>query len=289
MSDTTERTGFITADGLRMQVREAGAGRPLLFLHGFPQSSREWVPVMTALSGRARLIAPDLRGAGETEAPDSRYDRATVMRDLIALLDALGLDRVDLIAHDWGALVGFDLCLAHPERIRRYVAMAVPAPYLRMSPGLLAGMAKAVPHLWFQWAIAAPGIGPRLLRGGRQRLLHHLLSWTVAAPMRSEDVAAYADALRDPDRARAASRLYRQLILPAFTDIMKGAYRGRVLSTPTLVLFGAEDGLLPREALAVPPEDAPQTSIEFVPGAAHFLVDDNPQYVAECIARFVLE
>ena len=56
---------------------------------------------------------------------------------MIALLDELGLDRVDLVAHDWGALVGFDLCLDHPDRMSRYIAIAVPAPYIRMSQALM--------------------------------------------------------------------------------------------------------------------------------------------------------
>lgn len=290
MTETTGiRSRTVTANGLRMHVAETGRGAPVLLLHGFPQSSREWAPLMTALAGSAHLIAPDLRGAGQTEAPDSGYDAATVARDVIALLDELGLEQVDLVAHDWGALVGFDLCLDHPERIRRYVAVAVPAPYFRMSPALAWGMAKAMPHLWFQWVIATPGLGPRLLSGGQQRLAHWLLRGFETRPMDDADVVAYVEALRQPARARAASKLYRGLILPAFTRIMRGAYVGRVLKTPTLVLFGADDALLPAEALAVRPEDAPHTRIDLVPGGAHFLVDDNPDEVARRVAAFLAD
>jgi pimeloyl-ACP methyl ester carboxylesterase len=288
MTETTGiRSRTVVANGLRMHVTEAGSGAPVLMLHGFPQSSREWATVMTALSPRAHLIAPDLRGAGETEAPDSGYDSPTIMRDVVALLDGLGIDQVDLVAHDWGALVGFDLCLEHPDRIRRFVAIAVPAPYLRMSRGLAVGMMKAIPHLWFQWAIATPGVGPRLLSGGRQRLAHWLLRGFEVRSMADADVAAYVAALREPTRARAASKLYRGLILPAFMRILRGTYLGRVLHTPTLVLFGADDALLPQEALTISPADAPHTTVEFVPGGAHFLVDDNPDEVARRIEGFL--
>ena len=282
------RSRTVTANGLRMHVTEAGAGEPVLFLHGFPQSSREWVPVMAALADRAHVIAPDLRGAGQTDAPRGGYDTLTVVRDVIALLDELGIDRVNLVAHDWGALVGFDLCLQHPERIRRYVAVAVPAPYLRMTPALMAGMMKAMPHLWFQWVIATPGVGPRLLSHGRQRLARWLLRGFERRPMADADVEAYVAALRDPARARAASQLYRGLILPAFMNIVRGSYHGRVLHTPTLVLFGADDALLPKDALVVSTDDAPHTKVEFVPGGAHFLVDDNPDEVTRRVATFVL-
>lgn len=282
------RSRTVTANGLRMHVTEAGAGEPVLFLHGFPQSSREWAPVMAALADRAHVIAPDLRGAGQTDAPRGGYDALTVVRDVIALLDELGIDRVNLVAHDWGALVGFDLCLQHPERIRRYVAVAVPAPYLRMTPALMAGMMKAMPHLWFQWVIATPGVGPRLLSHGRQRLARWLLRGFERRPMADADVEAYVEALRDPARARAASQLYRGLILPAFMNIVRGSYHGQVLHTPTLVLFGADDALLPKDALVVSTDDAPHTKVEFVPGGAHFLVDDNPDEVTRRVATFVL-
>jgi pimeloyl-ACP methyl ester carboxylesterase len=270
-----------------MHVTEAGAGAPVLLLHGFPESSREWAGVMSALADRAHLIAPDLRGAGDTDAPPTGYDAATVARDVVALLDELEIDRVDLVAHDWGALVGFDLCLDHPDRIRRYVAIAVPAPYFRMSRALMAGLLKAMPHLWFQWAIATPGLGPALLSKGRQRLAHWLLRGFEFRPMNDADVAAYVETLRDPARARAASKLYRGLILPGFMNAVRGTYLGRVLHTPTLVLFGADDALLPKAALTVSPDDAPRTTVEFVPGGAHFLVDDNPDEVARRIGAFL--
>ena len=281
------RSSMVTANGLRMRVTETGTGRPVLMLHGFPQSSREWAPVMAALSDRARLIAPDLRGAGETDAPSSGYDSGTVQRDVIALLDELGLEQVDLVAHDWGAIVGFDLCLTHPERVRRYVAIAVPAPYLRMNRGLALGLMKALPHLWFQWAVATPGLGPALLSRGRQRLAHYILHAFQVRPKAGVDEAAYVRALADPARARAASQLYRGLILPGFMKAVNGAYRGRVLRTPTLVLFGADDGLLPKDALAVSPDDAPHTTIEYVPGGGHYVVDENPAEVARRIGEFL--
>ena len=290
MTETTGiRSRTVTANGLRMHVTEAGAGNPVLMLHGFPQSSREWAPVMAALADRAHLIAPDLRGAGDTDVPSAGYDSATVVKDLLALLDELGLAKVDLVAHDWGALVGFDLCLDHPDRVRRYVAVAVPAPYFRMNRALALGMMKAMPHLWFQWVIATPGIGPALLSGGRQRLARWLFSGFETKPMNPDDVTAYVEALRDPGRARAASKLYRGLILPGFMSIMRGRYLGRVLHTPTLILFGADDALLPKDAMDVRPEDAPNARVEFVPGGAHFLVDDNPAEVSRRIAGFLLD
>ncbi|WP_052274289.1 alpha/beta fold hydrolase [Arthrobacter sp. L77] len=278
---------MVIVAGLKVHVVEVGSGTPVLLLHGFPQSSREYPAVMADLSHGARVIAPDLRGAGQTDAPAEGYDLATLVADVIGLLDALGLNRVALVAHDWSALVGFEVCLRHPDRVSRYVAIAVPAPYIRMTPKLAGALMRTMPHLWFQWVIATPGLGPRLLSRGRQRLAYWLLRSSEVRPMRDDDVEAYVAALRDPARARAASRLYRRVILPGFMNILRGTYRGRVLHTPTLVLFGADDRLLPHDALSVPFEDAPDLTVEFVPGGAHFLVDDNPAEVTRRLRAFM--
>lgn len=272
----------IDVNGLRMSVRVEGSGDPVLLLHGFPQSSRMWAPVAADLAGDVRVIAPDLRGAGDTDAPSEGYESATLLADLVGLMDALHLDRVAVVAHDWSAVIAFELCLRHPARVSSLVAIAVPAPYIRMNPKLAVALARAIPHLWFQWAIATPVIGPRLLSGGRQRLVR----W-MTLPMPADDARAYAGVLRDPARARAASRLYRGLIIPAFINILRGTYHGRVLRTRTLILFGGDDALIPRDALAVSPEDAPDTSIEFIPGGAHFLVDEQPEAVTRRIRDFL--
>lgn len=162
------------------------------------------------------MIVPDLRGGeGATDAPAGRYDLSTMRGDLVALMDALDLERTSI-------------CLQHPERVKKYVAIAVPPPDLRMSPWLLWAMVKAMRHLWFQYAVAAPG-ARATAAGRRQRLATWILRFFQVRPIRDEDVAAYLAVLREPSRARAGSALYRQLILPEFMRIISGHYRGRRL------------------------------------------------------------
>ena len=82
----TER--FVDLPGLRMHIREAGTGAPILLLHGFPESSREYARVIPLVASQGRVIVPDLRGGGATDAPAGRYDLATMRADLVALTDA---------------------------------------------------------------------------------------------------------------------------------------------------------------------------------------------------------
>ena len=126
--------------GLRMHVAEAGQGDPVLLLHGFPQNWWEWRGVIPGLAQNHRVIVPDQRGTGWTDAPATGYERDQLLADVVALLDALEIDRVHLVGHDWGALIGFLLCFEHPERVRSFMSIAIPHPYIRFTP-------KAVPGL----------------------------------------------------------------------------------------------------------------------------------------------
>src|SRR5918999_5304513 len=117
---------FIDVDGLRMHVAEAGEGEPVLMLHGWPQHWWEWRAVIPRLADRYRLICPDLRGHGWTDAPREGYEKERLATDVLGLLDALELERVRLVGHDWGGWVGFLLCFRAPQRIDRFLALNIP-------------------------------------------------------------------------------------------------------------------------------------------------------------------
>src|SRR5947208_512585 len=109
---------FHEVRGVRLHVAEAGEGEPLVLLHGWPENWWCWRKIIGPLAESGyRVVAPDMRGYGWSDPAPDGYDKESLERDLIALLDALGLDRVQLIGHDWGGWVGFLACLNHPERI----------------------------------------------------------------------------------------------------------------------------------------------------------------------------
>ncbi len=269
--------------GLDVHVVEAGEGAPILLLHGFPQSSREWARVLPRLARAGRVIAPDLRASGGSDAPDSDYRLGTLRDDAVALLDELGVERAVVVGHDLGALVALSLAMEHPQRVSHLVVLSVPPMYLRVTPSMMG----SVRYLWFQYALAVPGLGARLLKGGRQRLPRWLFStFAHAGGVPEDDIRAYLADLRDPAQARAGSRTYRQLIVPEFLRIVLGRYRSRLPSMPTLVLLGADDPIIPRDALRGVERYAPSIVIEDVPDAGHWIVDEQPQKVADRVARF---
>lgn len=268
---------FVELPGLRMHVAEAGSGPPVLLLHGFPQHWWEWRKVIPDLAQDHRLICPDLRGAGWTDAPAGGYTRQQLLADVVALLDALDVDRVDLVAHDYGAILGFALCLEHPDRVGSLLASGAGHPFVRFHPRMLTVLWR----LWFQEVIATPGLGPWTLRSGG--LPRHLLRSPTAPEAWSEqDVELFVAPLRDPARARAGSALYRHVILGEVGRISRGAYRDAHLVTPTVVLYGADDPAgLPLELLGGYEHRAHDLRQELVAGAGHFVADERPDAIVD--------
>src|SRR4051812_3838924 len=143
--------------GVEFHYAEAGSGdEVVLCLHGWPQHWYEWRNLMPALADRYRVIALDQRGFGWSEAPQEGYEKEDLADDVLAVLDELGIERVKLVGHDWGAWIGFLLCLREPQRFERYLALNILPPWTSVR--------AMAPHLWrflCPWVVSPP-------RGGDQ-------------------------------------------------------------------------------------------------------------------------
>lgn len=273
---------LVDAGGLRVNLAEAGEGDPVLLLHGWPQTHRLWSPVIERLAPHYRLLAPDLRGFGATDAPGSGYDGETFARDQIALLDALEIERIRVIGHDWGGWTAMLLGLLHPERIERIIVVNAPHPWPRFRLSLLSELWRA----WYAAALAMPVLGPWLLR--RTDFAKGILR--RASPpgtFTAADLNAYADSFREPARAEAMSALYRYY-QAAFLDILRGGWRHRRLTVPTLLLFGTRDLYVTPKLLEGYEPYTDQMRVEIVEGAGHFLVDERPDLVSDRAREFFL-
>src|SRR5204863_7343073 len=123
----------VDVGGLSVHVAEAGSGPPLVLLHGWPQNWYCWRRVVPLLAPKFRLIMPDLRGHGWSDAPRRGYEKEQLADDLVGLLDALQLDEVGMVGHDWGGWVGFLACLRAPERFGGLLALGIPHPFQRLT------------------------------------------------------------------------------------------------------------------------------------------------------------
>ena len=275
---------FLDLPGMRMHAAETGSGEAVVLLHGFPQHWWAWRGVIPRLAKRYRVIVPDLRGAGWSGAPPNGYTPEQLLEDVVQVLDALQLERVRIVAHDWSAIVAFTLALTRPDRVQALVAIGVPHPWVRFSPAMI----PLLPGLWFQTAISAPGLGARLLGRGRQRLTRYLFSHFAVRPdvWSEADLETFLAPMREPGRARAGSLLYRQMISPSFRAIMAGRFRSMRLTVPTLIAYGAQDAAMQPAMLAGYEPYADDLELLSIPDGGHFVVDEQPEAVADAVSDF---
>ena len=219
---------FVEAGGVRLHVAEAGAGPPLLLVHGWPQHWYEWRGLVAELAGERRLIMPDLRGFGWSDAPPGPIEPEVFVRDLLALLDALGLEQVDVAGHDWGGFSSLLLSARHPERVRRLLAISTPHPWLKVTPQLALESWRA----WYAVLFAGRADGAR--RRPPRRLVH---------PPRGRAGARGRGVRRapaTPGRASATTRLYRAYLSTLASTVRGGPAEPRS-TVPTLLMIGARD------------------------------------------------
>ncbi len=267
---------WVRARGVEFHVAEAGTGDDVvLCLHGWPQHWYEWRHLMPALAGRHRVLALDLRGFGWSGAPRDGYEKEEMASDVLAVLERLGLERVKLVGHDWGGWIGFLLCLRRPQAFERFLALNIVPPWINVR--------NAVPHLWrfwYQQAILAPGLGYLLHRRG-EFVRKVLVGGSVGKQAWTEEVlAAFADNLAEPDRARAAVQMYRVFNWRELMPILRGRYAEAHLEVPTLMVFGEDDLALRPQMLAGYRRHAAEMRVELVPGCGHFIADERPELVA---------
>src|ERR1700721_4057990 len=120
---TEIRHHTVHANGIRQHFLEAGKGAPVVLLHGFPETSYAWRFQIPQLAKKYRVIAPDLRGYGETDKPSSGYDKRTMATHLRELMRALNLPKTAIVGHDPGARVATRFAKDHPEAVDRLVVM----------------------------------------------------------------------------------------------------------------------------------------------------------------------
>ncbi|MFY9468536.1 MAG: alpha/beta hydrolase [Solirubrobacterales bacterium] len=286
---------YVTANGVGLHVAEAGAGDPVMLLHGWPQHWWMWRNVMPALAERYRVIAPDLRGFGWSDAPAPRrgrpcYDKRELATDILALIDQIGIDRpIKLAGHDWGGWIGFLIAMREPQRFERFMPMNIPPPWGDPGRFDLRRQIKALSRLGYQLPLSTPGVNRWLLSGGgRDRFKRGIVHATDNRDAWSDgSLDHFLGQFEDARRADASMYLYRTFLTRELRPIVTGKYvRGR-LTVPTRMLFGADDVVVTREVIeADHSRMADDFSVEIVEGCGHFIVDEQPDLVTAGIIEW---
>jgi pimeloyl-ACP methyl ester carboxylesterase len=276
---------YVDVRGARLHVAQLGDadGPPVLLVHGWPQHWYSWRSLMPLLADRHRVLALDLRGFGWSEPTPRGYRKEELADDVAGVLDALGIDRVNLVGHDWGGVVGFLVCLNHTARVERFVPMNTGHVWPTLG---LKGVPKQLGAMAYQGLLASPGIGRRI--NASPRLVGRVVG---AISAQSDSVVPqyeehFAPRFADKDRARAASQVYRTFQLYEYPKWVRGLYADRRLTTPTLWLHGLSDPFFKPGMFQDIVEHADDVRIEYLEGCGHFPAEECPQMVAEHLRAF---
>ena len=238
-----------------------------------------WRDLIEPLAASYRVICPDLRGLGWSDAPRRGYTRGDMSRDLIGLLDALRLPTTRIVAHDWGLIPAYWASLFWSWRVEQLVALS--GPHIWAASGT---PVRAYLRLWHFLVLTLPPsalavrlVAPRALR-----------SWRYLGSFSDQEVEAYLERIMRRSSAAATARRYRR-ILGDFLFYARHA-RDLGLPVPTLNLVGEHD----RQANSSPPNAYMETNAvdfhyEMVPDAGHFLAEERPEFVANRILSFFSE
>lgn len=265
----------ITVAGESFHVVVEGEGEPVLLLHGFPDSAALWrhqIPALVAAGHR--VIAPDLRGFGASPRPVDvePYRMRALIGDVLAILDALGVERTAMVGHDWGSSLGWTLAAFVPERVTRYAALSV-----GHAGGYLASMRQRELSWYMLWFLF-DGVAEEALPRDGWALLREWLREPV-------DVERYVEDLSRPGALTAALNWYRANIAP---ESFGRPPQIPPLSCPVLGLWGEHDVACGEEQMRGSGAFVTgEFRYERVPGAGHWIPLDAPEAVTAHLLGFL--
>lgn len=232
----------LVRDGVALRVRRAGQGRPLLLLHGHPQTQAMWHRVAPRLAERFSVVLMDLRGYGDSDRPaagegSAAYSKREMALDALAVMRDLGHARFQVLAHDRGARVAHRLALDHPEAVERLLLLDI-APTLAMYRGTGEAFARAYWH-WF-FLVQPPPLPEALIASDPRRYVRAVMGSRHAglAAFAPEALADYERCVLHPGTAEAICADYRASAGIDLAHDQADVDAGRRLAQPLRVLWG---------------------------------------------------
>ena len=277
----TIATAHLHANGLNFALLADGPkdGPLVLLLHGFPEGKESYMGQLEALAKAGyRAVAPDLRGYGGSDAPQGveAYAMPHLLADVRGMINALGEERVHLVGHDWGALVGWPFVSRHPEMVRSWTSLSIPHPVPLGRASGLDGSGRADPDQ--QARSSYVGLFHKvgraeelLLADGATRLRAMLqMSPSGVEGIPEAQVEEFVAGLQRPGRLTAALNYYRANLKPQAYAAFPPA--PNPITPPTLLVWGDEDMALGRRAIEETAQHVAGTyRLEILEGAGHWL------------------
>ena len=275
---------YADLDGVTLHYLRAGAGEPVVLVHGIPQTSHEWRHVMPRLAGRYTVIAPDLRGLGDSTRPAGGYDKKTLGADIASLvIGHLGFDRFHLVGHDWGGPVAFSVAADNPRAVRTLTILDVVIPG---DGGDFSQGGRRWHHALFRTLDL-----PEQLFSGREEIV---INWLFenygfrADCIAQEDRAEFLRTYKKPGAFRALLEIYRALPRDAEDNKENLARNGR-LKMPVLALGGDKSFGRGMECIESLRRVAENVRGGLVKDCGHWIAEEQPDFLVDQLLALFAE
>lgn len=280
------RSITVECDGTSIAAEVAGAGDPVLLLHGYPETKLMWRAIAADLAEVHTVVASDLRGYGDSAKPPGEvYSKREMALDQVALMRELGFERFAVIGHDRGGRVGHRMALDHPDRVAALGVLDI-VPTLHMFENVDRAMAESYFH-WF-FLTRPDGLAEKLISASREEWLRSRFTHRSSAGDVPEP-AVFDEYLRafDTDTIRASCADYRAAATTDLEHDRIDRERGHLVRTPLLALWGARSYV----GVNFDVRDAWRPYASQVQGRAveadHYLAEENPTATAAALRDFL--
>jgi len=275
----------LRANGAAFHVARTGTGKPLLLLHGWPEFWLTWEPVMTRLAARHTVIAPDLRGFGDSDKPDGAYGPDQHTSDMLALMDALGVERFGVVGHDVGGAVMQPLARVAVERIAGLFFFDFVYPGI----GPRMGAPDRLNHIWYQsfhQMEMAPALVGATRESCRTYIGHFLKDWSYRKDAFEDVLEAFTDNFLSKGNLAGGFAHYRAAHAGRVTMMQGEAPKLPPINVPTCVRWAEHDPLFPFSWTDRLHETFSKLDLAMFSGVGHFPHREDPDRAAAEIAAF---
>lgn len=269
----------IPANGTTLHVRVGGRGPAVVLLHGYGETGDMWSPMAADLARDHTVIVPDLRGLGLSARPAGGYDKKTQAEDVAGVMDALKIERADLVTHDIGNMVGYAFAAQHPQRVSRFVLIDAPVPGVGPWEEILKN-----PLLW-HFRFGGPDM-ERLVAGRERIYLDRFWNEFSATPARFTEASRqhYANLYALPGAMHAGFAQFAAFDQDA-VDNRAFLKAGGKLSMPVLALGGEKS--FGTTMAVVMRAGASDVTEGVVPDSGHWIMEENPTATVALVGNFL--
>jgi pimeloyl-ACP methyl ester carboxylesterase len=274
------KSGTAQVNGTSIHYVRGGAGPALILVHGFPEDWYEFHRIMPRLAKRFTAIAVDLRGIGGSTATPGGYDAANMAEDVRQLAAELKLEHIYIVGHDLGGMVTYAFVRRYPEITRGAMILDVPIPGVPGSEEI-----QADPSIWHAYFMQVPGLAEKPVTGRTADYLGYFFNFGKFTPI---EKTHYVKAYTTSAQLHAAFEIYRAF--PANAEF-NAAQRGS--NDVPLVLAAGEKSpfakLIPKIAEGLRANGCTHVETGLIPSSVHYVLEDNPEAVADLIERYATD